>query len=124
MATILTEITNREVFQEILDNNQGIILLKFGATWCQPCKVISPFITSMIEKLPPIFTIYDLDIDDNFEIYAYLKSKKMVIGVPVMLAYYKENKSFASNESVSGTNQEGYKQFFNKCFSQSIYYKV
>ena len=71
MATIVTEIPDREAFQEILDSNEGIILLKFGASWCNPCKLISPFVNTMISKLPSTFTIYDLDVDDNFEIYAY-----------------------------------------------------
>ena len=123
MATIVTEIPDREAFQEILDSNEGIILLKFGASWCNPCKLISPFVNTMISKLPSSFTIYDLDVDDNFEIYAYLKSKKMVTGIPAILAYYKENKTFASNESISGASEEDYKKFFTACITKSISYK-
>jgi len=123
MATIVTEIPDREAFQEILDSNEGIILLKFGASWCNPCKLISPFVNTMISKLPSTFTIYDLDVDDNFEIYAYLKSKKMVTGIPAILAYYRENKTFASNESISGANEEDYKKFFTACITKSISYK-
>ena len=123
MATIVTEIPDREAFQEILDSNEGIILLKFGASWCNPCKLISPFVNTMISKLPSSFTVYDLDVDDNFEIYAYLKSKKMVTGIPAILAYYRENKTFASNESISGANEEDYKKFFTACITKSISYK-
>ena len=123
MATVHTELEDREAFQEILDANEGIIILKFGAEWCQPCKAISPYVQEMIGKLPPVFTVYDLDVDDNFEIYAYLKSKKMVTGIPAMLAYYKENKTFASNESISGANQEQYKKFFIKCIGKSMSYR-
>lgn len=123
MASVLDHIEDRESFQTILDENEGIIILKFGADWCGPCKLISPFVKSMIDKLPSIFTVYDLDVDDNFEIYAYLKSKKMVTGIPTLLAYYKENKTFASNECVSGANEDDYKRFFTKCIAQSISYK-
>lgn len=123
MASVLDHIEDRESFQTILDENEGIIVLKFGADWCGPCKLISPFVKSMIDKLPSIFTVYDLDVDDNFEIYAYLKSKKMVTGIPTLLAYYKENKTFASNECVSGANEDDYKRFFTKCIAQSISYK-
>ena len=123
MATVHNELADREAFQEVLDANEGIIILKFGAEWCQPCKAISPYVQEMIGKLPPIFTVYDLDVDDNFEIYAYLKSKKMVTGIPVILAYYRENKTFASNESISGANEEDYKQFFLKCIGKSMSYR-
>ena len=47
----------------------------------------------------------------------------MVTGIPTLLAYYKENKTFASNECVSGANEDDYKRFFTKCIAQSIYYK-
>ena len=123
MATVYTELADREAFQEVLDNNEGIVILKFGADWCSPCKLIAPFIKSMMEKLPESFTVYDLDVDENFEIYAYLKSKKMVTGIPAMLAYYKENKTFASNPSISGANEEAYKTFFTACITKSISYK-
>lgn len=123
MATVHNELADREAFQEILNSNEGIIIIKFGAEWCQPCKAISPFVLEMISKLPAMFTVYDLDVDENFEIYAYLKSKKMVSGIPTLLAYYKENKTFASNESISGANQEDYNQFFVKCISKSNTYK-
>ncbi len=123
MATVYTELADREAFQEVLDNNEGIVILKFGADWCSPCKLIAPFIKSMMEKLPESFTVYDLDVDENFEIYAYLKSKKMVTGIPAMLAYYKENKTFASNHSISGANEEAYKTFFTACITKSISYK-
>ena len=123
MATIHNELADREAFQEILNSNEGIVILKFGAEWCQPCKLINPFVHEMFNKLPAGFTVYDLDVDDNFEIYAYLKSKKMVTGIPVVLAYYRENKTFASNESISGANKEEYNAFFLKCITKSMTYK-
>lgn len=123
MATVYTELADREAFQEVLDQNEGIVILKFGADWCGPCKLISPFVKTIVDKLPSSFTMYDLDVDDNFEIYAYLKSKKMVTGIPVILAYYRENKTFASNESISGADEVAYKRFFTACITKSISYK-
>lgn len=122
MASILEHIEDRDAFQKILDENEGIVILKFGADWCQPCKVISPYVKTMVEKLPSLFTVYDLDVDDNFEIYAYLKSKKMVSGIPTILAYYKENNTFASNESMSGANESDYDGFFKRCITHAISY--
>ena len=123
MATIETEISDRNAFQSILDENEGIVLIKFGASWCKPCKEIGPFVKEMVNKLPNTFTVYDLDVDDNFEVYGFLKSKKMVSGIPTLLAYYRQNKTFASNQCVSGTDEKAYKQFFVNCISESVRYK-
>ena len=42
-----TEIEDRDEFQKILNENNGIIILKFGAAWCNPCKLISPYVKSL-----------------------------------------------------------------------------
>lgn len=123
MATVKTEIADRNSFLSILNENEGIVLIKFGATWCKPCKEIAPFVKEMVSKLPKTFTVYDLDINDNFEVFAFLKSKKMVSGIPTVLAYYRENKTFASNQCVSGIDEKEYKQFFVNCISESVRYK-
>ena len=44
-----------------------------------------------------------------------MKSKKMVKGVPTILAYKKENKTFASDISVSGSNKDELIKFFKEC---------
>ena len=118
MANFYEYIEDRNAFQKLLEENQGVIILKFGAEWCKPCKAIAPLVNSYKEQLPAGVDFYDLDVDDNFEIYAYLKSKKMVSGIPTLLAYYAGNTSFASDNSVTGVNLEAVKLFFSQCLSQ------
>lgn len=122
MVTTIESIKDRDEFQSILNENKGIIIIKFGAEWCRPCGVISPYIEKYLSTLSDSYTYYDLDIDDNFEIYAYLKSKKMVTGIPTLLAYYKNNTTFASNESVSGVDEAHYDTFFERCGVESQKY--
>ena len=118
MANFFDTIEDRVAFQTLLENNKGVIILKFGAEWCQPCKVIAPKVNEYKDQLPEGVDFYDLDVDDNFEIYAYLKSKKMVTGIPTLLAYYAGNTLFASDDSFSGVNVEELKIFFEKILSQ------
>jgi thiol-disulfide isomerase/thioredoxin len=107
----------REVFFELLKMNPGVFIFKFGAEWCKPCKSIKKYIDNVSLVLPISNTIYiyNVDVDDCFDLYAYLKQKKMVSGIPALLAYKKGNTYFVPDASISGTNESDLNHFFNTC---------
>jgi thioredoxin len=45
---------------------EGYVLICAGATWCGPCKAISPFFNSLKDKYPSI-KFLKIDIDENQE---------------------------------------------------------
>ena len=56
---------------------------------CAPCKVIGPKVKNMVlEKAEQLkshenkFIYIEVDVDECFDLYAFLKSKKMVRGIP------------------------------------------
>ena len=69
-----------------------IEVIKFGAEWCGPCKVIAPTIKSLKEKYDAIVgsqvNIIDIDIDENPE----LAEKYKVRNIPTIV--------FVKNEEV------------------------
>ena len=98
---IYTEVHDREQFLAILKENPGIMVFKFGADWCAPCQTIKDDVEQYFANTPDNVLCFDLDIDESFDLYAFLKSKKMVTGVPSILAYIKGNESFASDFAYS-----------------------
>ena len=64
-----------------------IIIIKFGATWCNPCKRIAPICEEWLATCPPNILYADIDIDESLDLYMALKNKKMLKGVPTLLAY-------------------------------------
>lgn len=56
----------------------------------------------------------EVDVDECFDLYAFLKHKKMVNGIPVLLAYAK-----GMNEgpiaSITGASIPDIEAFFNVC---------
>ena len=106
-------IVSREEFQDLLNENNKIIVFKFGAPWCRPCQAIKSHVKECASKLPNDICCLELDVDDSFDLYAYLKSKKQVNGIPCLLAYKEGNTSFAPDLSISGSNLENITLFFN-----------
>ena len=106
---------NRTEFMEQVNANNGLFLIKFTASWCGPCKAIAPFVNDQFSKTPDNVTCANIDVDDNFDLFAFMKSKKMIKGVPAILAYKRENKSFSPDMSVSGSDQTKLISFFQDC---------
>lgn len=107
---------NRNVFFELLKMNPGVFVFKFGAEWCKPCKMIKKHIDDVSLVIPVnVMYIYNVDVDECFDVYAFLKQKKMISGIPTLLAYKKGNAFFAPDASISGTNESDINNFFDTC---------
>ena len=116
---IITSIQSRAEFNNLLVNNPGVVVIKFGASWCGPCKTIEPALNHYIKQMPIQVQVCIIDIDECFEFYSYLQSKRMVNGVPALLAYYKENTTYIPDASVIGADLKQLEIFFNKVFQFS-----
>ena len=99
METVLSRIDNnykilkfsgtRTEFATLIENNPGILIFKFTADWCGPCKKIKEYSYKKSNDLPAHITLLEVDVDECFDLYAFLKHKKMVNGIPEFLAYSK-----------------------------------
>ena len=112
---IISEIANRDAFFLLLQNNPGLIILKLGATWCGPCKLIEKSVHAFFATSPPEVVCGDIDVDHSFDFYSFLKSKKMVNGIPVLLCYKKGNNTFIPDDSIVGADPVGLDAFFKRC---------
>jgi thioredoxin-like negative regulator of GroEL len=111
---VITELT-RNSFKELLEKNPGLIIIKFGATWCGPCKKIETPVHNFFASSPHDVLCADIDVDTNFDFYAFMKSKKMCNGVPTILCYKKGNTTIAPTDGISGQNLQELDAFFKRC---------
>jgi thioredoxin 1 len=112
---IISSFANREEFLQLLKVNPGLVIVKLGATWCGPCKQIAHIVEAFFASSPKDVVCADIDVDNSIDLYAYLKQKKMVNGIPVMLVYKKGNVSFAPDDSVTGADPGQLDAFFKRC---------
>jgi len=104
---------NRKTFVDYIKSLNTPIFVKLTATWCKPCQQIAPFVKEWFNKLtenniPHI----EIDIDESIDLFAMLKSKRMIQGVPVILFYNEENETYIPDDSVSGTDEQMITNFF------------
>ena len=112
---IISEISSRDAFLHLLTNNPGLIIIKLGADWCGPCQKIKHVVHGFFATSPPEVVCADIDVDESFDFYAFLKSKKMVNGIPVLLCYKKGSHTFVPDDSVTGTDPQELDAFFKRC---------
>jgi thioredoxin-like negative regulator of GroEL len=112
---IISEIANRDAFFHLLQHNPGLIILKLSAVWCPPCAKIKPAVEAFFATSPPEVVCGDIDVDQSFDFYSFLKSKKMVNGIPVLLCFKKGNATYIPDDIITGADPQQLHQFFVRC---------
>jgi thioredoxin 1 len=112
---IISEIANRDAFFKLLQHNTGLIIIKLGAEWCGPCKTIEPLVHGFFATSPTEVICCDIDVDTCFDFYSFLKTKKMVNGIPVLLCYKKGNTTYIPDDSITGADITQLHHFFTRC---------
>lgn len=126
IKNVYTELTVDQL-QVLLDNSykkkpdMDIIIIKFSATWCQPCQKIKELCNELFNKTPDNVVCFDIDIDKNRDLYVALKSKKMIKGVPTLFRFNCKkdrdiNHWYIPDASISGSNETDIMNFFKVNF--------
>lgn len=78
---MLRHINEKEFEKEVIQN-KGIVLVDFFATWCPPCKMLSPVLEEISESRGP-YEIVKINIDENLNV----SSEYNIEVVPTMLVF-------------------------------------
>ena len=73
-------------FSDIINSNKPV-LIDFHATWCGPCKQLSPIIQEVSKDLGEAVRVIKIDVDKNQSV----AQKYQIRGVPTMMIF-KEGK--------------------------------
>ncbi len=55
-------VTDRNFEEEVL-KHEGVVMVKFGATWCPPCQAMAPVLEEFAEENPYV-KVVDVDVDN------------------------------------------------------------
>lgn len=77
----VTAVTSAKQFHDILSSGK-VAVFDFWATWCGPCRVISPIFEQLSEQVPGV-EFYKIDVDEQSEISQEVGIRAM----PTFLAF-------------------------------------
>ena len=78
----VTPVESADVFENLLKSHQRTVA-KFGATWCGPCKVMSPGFVSVASTSGDQLQFVEVDIDDCWQ----SAEKYSVKSVPTLIVF-------------------------------------
>jgi len=67
-------------FNELLQDSK-LVIVDFWATWCGPCRMISPILDEIEEEMPDKITVVKVNVDDADEIAAQYR----IMSIPTLL---------------------------------------
>ena len=77
----MVEIINESKFTNEI--SEGVVVVDFFATWCGPCKMLSPIIDSLAEEMKGCFIFIMVDADESVN----LLQDQGVGGVPTIAIF-------------------------------------
>ena len=78
-------IITKENFEEEVINSDKPVLLDFWATWCGPCRMLSPIISEIAEEYEGKVKVGKINVDDEQE----LAIRFNIVSIPTVL-YFKD----------------------------------
>lgn len=75
------KIINENEFEATIAN--GVVLVDFFATWCGPCKMLTPVLEELSEELAGKMQIVKVDVDQSGD----LAMRFGIMSVPTMLIF-------------------------------------
>lgn len=70
----------KENFESVVLNNEKPVLIDFFATWCGPCKMVSPIVDEIANEHPE-YTVGKIDVDEENE----LAMRFGIVSIPTLI---------------------------------------
>ena len=79
---MITEIHNQADFEREIVNHKGYSIIDFWATWCGPCRMLSPIVDEVAEERTDV-KVGKVNVDEQPE----LASQFGVMSIPTLLVF-------------------------------------
>ncbi|GER05977.1 hypothetical protein JCM17843_02870 [Kordiimonadales bacterium JCM 17843] len=86
---LIKDADSRSFVQDVLEGSKTRpVLVDFWATWCEPCKQLTPVLEKLVRESKGKIALIKVDIDKNQQIAAQLQ----IQSVPTVYAFYQASR--------------------------------
>ncbi len=79
----MVKVLTKENFEGAVLQAQGPVLVDFWASWCGPCRMVSPIIDELAEEYAGKLTVGKVNVDEQGE----LASQYAIVSIPTILVF-------------------------------------
>lgn len=76
-------ILNHETFEGMIKDHEGVAIIDFWATWCAPCRMMSPIMDELAEEAPDDVLIAKVNVDQEQQ----LAHEHGVMSIPTLVIF-------------------------------------
>ena len=102
----ITELQEKDFEKSVLQH-KGVTCVKFYATWCGPCRMLSQVMKDINDKKYDAINVVEVDVDNAHK----LAQKHGVMSIPTMI-FYKDGEII--DKQVGFLNETQLKDLFDK----------
>lgn len=74
---------NHDTFVEMISAHEGVAIVDFWATWCAPCRMMSPIIDELAEESPDDVLVAKVNVDQEQQ----LAHEHRVMSIPTLVIF-------------------------------------
>ena len=78
----MPKVATNSTFNELIADDK-LVIVDFWATWCGPCRMISPILDELEEEMADQITVVKVNVDDADEIAAQFR----IMSIPTLLFF-------------------------------------
>ena len=76
----MPKVATNNNFEELLQDSK-LVIVDFWATWCGPCRMLSPILDELEEEMPDQITVVKVNVDDADTVAAQYR----IMSIPTLL---------------------------------------